>query len=143
MNVRTQLISFEGWEHIAYPDPVTKGDPWTIGVGHTGPEVCEGLVWGSQLIDEALTADLTRATMECVEAFDWFLGLNEPRQAVLIGMCFQMGLGGLKGFHRMLAAARDERWATVAEEMRQSHWAKQTPERARRLAAQMETGEWS
>ena len=27
--------NFEGLRLIAYPDPATNGDPWTIGYGHT------------------------------------------------------------------------------------------------------------
>ena len=30
------IINFEGISLIAYPDPATGGDPWTIGYGHTG-----------------------------------------------------------------------------------------------------------
>lgn len=40
-----ELIKF--WEKlmlVAYPDPATGGDPWTIGWGHTGPDVMPGQV---------------------------------------------------------------------------------------------------
>jgi GH24 family phage-related lysozyme (muramidase) len=40
----------------AYPDPLTHGAPWTIGEGHTGPEVHEGLVWMDAQIDAAKAA---------------------------------------------------------------------------------------
>lgn len=36
---------FEGMRLEAYPDPATGGAPWTIGIGHTGPEVKPGLLW--------------------------------------------------------------------------------------------------
>jgi lysozyme len=46
MNYSQGLINlwdkFEGNELEAYPDPKTGGDPWTVGRGHTGPEVHEG-----------------------------------------------------------------------------------------------------
>lgn len=35
------IAEFEGLELEAYPDPGTGGEPWTIGVGHTGG-VCKG-----------------------------------------------------------------------------------------------------
>ena len=78
-----------------------------------------------------------------------FETLNEPRQAVLIGMCFQMGIGsaapprGLLGFQHTLGLIRQGNFAEAAKGMRSSNWAHQTPKRAIRLAQQMESGEWS
>lgn len=143
MNLREQLIRFEGRSNTAYPDPLTKGEPFTIGVGHCGPEVVPGCVWTDAQVDAALDADIAAKTAQCESAFaPWFATLNEPRKAVIVGMCFQMGLRGLQQFTRTLAAVRDDRFADAANGMRSSLWAKQTPSRARRLAAQMETGEW-
>lgn len=143
MNLRDQLIGFEGWVNTAYPDPLTHAEPFTIGVGHTGPEVHQGLTWGDTLISDTLDADIATATQECKESFPWFDQLNEPRQAVLIGAVFQMGLSRLLKFVHMLADIRDQRWPNAAEELRSSVWATQTPKRTIRLAHQLETGEWS
>jgi lysozyme len=81
-------------------------------------------------------------TNDVKQQFPWFVGLNEPRQAVLISMCYQMGLGGLLGFKKALAAMQDERWAEAEREMRDSQWFKQTPARAGRMGRQVFTGEW-
>ena len=148
MNLRDQLVRLEGWEHEAYPDPLTNGDPWTIGVGHTGPEVCKGLVWTDEKIGATLAADIAIKSKQVQDALPWFDQLNEPRQAVLIGMCFQMGIGsaetgkGLLGFVRTLAAVRDAHYALAADGLRSSRWAKQTPRRANLMARQIETGAW-
>lgn len=60
------LKSFEGLELTAYPDPATNGDPWTIGYGHTGPDVLQGLT-----ITEAEAADFLSEDVhkfeQCVE----------------------------------------------------------------------------
>lgn len=37
------IKDFEGLELTAYPDPGTGADPWTVGYGHTGPEVRKGV----------------------------------------------------------------------------------------------------
>lgn len=37
------IKGFEGLRLDAYPDPVSGGDPWTIGYGDTGPDVVPGL----------------------------------------------------------------------------------------------------
>ena len=143
MNLREQLIEFEGWEHEAYPDPISgDGRPFTIGAGHTGPEVHDGLKWTDEQISAALDADIAEATAQAKAHFPWFDGLNEPRQAVLIGMIFQLGIGGTLKFVHTLDDIRDERWPNAAEGIRNSKWAKQTKMRARLLAAQLESGAW-
>lgn len=141
--VRSMLISEEGWRNKAYPDPLTGGAPWTIGVGHTGPEVHEGLYWSDDKISETLDADIAKATVECQNRFaPWFQHLNEARQAVLIGMVFQMGIGRVLGFRQALAAMKAGDFSMAASEMLDSYWAKQTPARAHRMARQMMAGEW-
>lgn len=142
MDLRAQLIDFEGWCNEAYPDPLTGGDPWTIGVGCAKPGIHKGLIWSDDQINAQLDADIAEKTRQCKESLPWFDGLNEPRKAVVVGMCFQLGLNGMLGFKRTLASMRDERWADAANGMMNSKWAKQTPKRVRRLAMQCETGEW-
>lgn len=61
------IMRFEGCERLrpdglmeAYPDPGTGGHPWTIGWGHTGPEVKPGLAWTQAQCDAQLEADLVK-----------------------------------------------------------------------------------
>ena len=143
MNLRQQLIDFEGYEHDAYPDPISAdGKPFTIGVGHTGPEVHDGLRWTDAQIDSALDVDMAEAIEAAARTFPWFHTLNEPRQAVLVGMIFQMGLAGTLKFVNTLEDMSEGRWLDAANGIRSSKWAKQTKMRARLLAAQLESGEW-
>jgi lysozyme len=131
----------EGTEHAAYPDAITRGAPWTIGCGHTGPEVHPGLVWSDAQIDAALDADIAHATDGCRAHLNpWFDDLDEVRQAVLIGMAFQMGIHGLLKFVHFLDAMRNQQWQAAASAMLDSLWAKQTPNRAARAARAIETG---
>lgn len=52
---------FENCKLKAYPDPGSKnGEPWTIGWGHTGPEVKPGLVWVQDQADAAFRQDVRR-----------------------------------------------------------------------------------
>ncbi|HDX8614935.1 lysozyme [Aeromonas veronii] len=52
---------FESCKLQAYPDPGSKnGEPWTIGRGHTGPEVKPGLVWTQAQADAAFLVDIAR-----------------------------------------------------------------------------------
>jgi len=144
MNLRQQLIDFEGYEHDAYPDPISAdGKPFTIGVGHTGPEVHDGLRWTDAQIDSALDVDMAEAIEAAARTFPWFHTLNEPRQAVLVGMIFQMGLAGTLKFVNTLEDMSEGRWLDAANGIRSSKWAKQTKMRARLLAAQLESGSWA
>lgn len=66
--------------------------------------------------------------------------LNDARAAVIVSMCYQIGIHGVLGFKRMWAAIDGNDWHRAAIEMLDSKWAKQTPERAKRHAKMMEDG---
>lgn len=139
MDLKTQLREFEGVVPHAYQDHLGF---WTIGVGRLIDKRKGGGLTDDE-IDYLLDNDIRRKTAEVYAALPWVKSMNEPRQAVVIGMAFQMGLKGLLGFTGTLASMRDERYSDAAEGMRRSKWAQQTPQRVRRLAHQMETGEWA
>ena len=67
---------------------------------------------------------------------------NEPRQAVLISMSYQMGADGLSKFTNTLKSVADARWHDAQSGMLASKWARQTPNRANRHALQMLNGNW-
>jgi lysozyme len=52
-------------------------------------------------------------------------------------MCFQMGKKGVVKFVKFHAALKRGDFNTAADEMLDSKWAKQTPDRAKRLAARV------
>ena len=52
------IKTFEGLRLEAYPDPGTKGAPWTIGYGHTGPDVMPGLRITEDKAVELLVKDI-------------------------------------------------------------------------------------
>lgn len=59
------LKYFESCHLEAYPDPGSAdGKPWTIGWGHTGPEVTKGLVITQVFADELLKKDLQKFEKE-------------------------------------------------------------------------------
>ena len=89
-----------------------------------------------------LDADIAKYTAQALKAFP-FLPEIQPaiRQEVVIEMVFQLGLHGVLGFHKMLAALMHDDYATAADEMLDSDWARvQTPARAKELAEIMRTG---
>lgn len=137
--LQDQLQREEGRSKTAYLDSLSV---WTIGIGHAGSDVYPGLVWTDAQIDDVFAKDVAEKTAQVVEALPWFGTLNEPRQAVLLQMAFQLGTVGLLKFARTLQAVHEGRWADASAGMLNSVWASQTPHRAARLAQQMQTGEW-
>jgi len=139
VDLKQQLIRDEGSVSHAYKDSLGY---WTIGVGRL-IDSRKGGGLSPDEIDFLLENDIKTKTREVLLALPWMEKLNDARQAVLIGMAFQMGIGGLLKFKRMLGSIEDGRYVEAAEEMVKSRWAMQTPKRAYRMAQQMETGEWT
>lgn len=53
---------YEGMRLEAYPDPGSaNGHPWTIGLGHTGPEVVPGLKWTAEKARSTFKVDIGSA----------------------------------------------------------------------------------
>lgn len=72
--------------------------------------------------------------------FDFWDKLNGARQAVLLDMCFNLGLPRLKGFKKMLAALGRSDYKTAAKEMLDSKWARDVKTRATELSKIMQKG---
>lgn len=146
-----QLKRHEGLRLAAYRDSLGI---LTIGYGHN----CESsplpgviLPGDSITLDEAekvFREDLIKSAAALHLALPWLRTLVPARQAVLINMVFNMGLGnqmagsGVMGFRRMLKAAKEGDYALASKEMLNSRWASQVGPRARELACQMESGLW-
>ena len=81
-----------------------------------------------------LKNDIDICIDELKKAFSWYDNLSDKRQRVMINMCFNLGLGKLKGFKKFLQAMDDQIWNIAAEEMLDSRWADQVGDRAVRLA---------
>lgn len=137
-HIAKQLKTDEGLRLHAYQDHLGW---WTIGYGRLIDERKGGGISEEEAL-HLLGNDIDHRLHDLTKALPWVRGLTEPRQGALLNMAFQMGLGGLLGFQQTLAATRDEQYAHAANLMRMSLWAKQTPKRARKMARQIETGEW-
>ena len=136
--LRDQLIRDEGEVAHAYQDSLGF---WTIGVGRLIDKRKGGGLSRAE-IAMLLDNDIKRVDVELSIALPWLPQLDDARRAVLLNMAFQMGPAGLLKFKRTLDLVRAGRWADAARAMLQSKWATQTPQRAKRLARQMDTGEW-
>ena len=132
-----QLKIDEGFRSKAYPDPLSGGDPWTIGYGCTGPGIQRGVVWTQEKAEAELLRRVQAFAAKLDQSLPWWRSLDPARGAVLLNMAYNMGVKGLLGFKNTLADIRVGRYSAAADKMLASKWAKQVGARALRLADQM------
>ncbi|MBL4798301.1 MAG: glycoside hydrolase family protein [Oleispira sp.] len=123
MNLVDSVIGHEGFRSRPYQDHLGN---WTFGHGLTwiSPDESRRIVSERLLNNEGQLLDEKPWLAICPGAFF----------DVVIEMSFQMGVSGVLNFERMFEAAADEDHAKAADEMTNSLWARQTPERAKELS---------
>ena len=75
-----------------------------------------------------------------LKRMDFWKTLSANRQAVLINMTFCLGIHGIKKFKNMIAALRIGDYSEAAAQILDSKFARQTGQRANRLAVSMAAG---
>lgn len=102
--------------------------------------------WSSPLsdsqVDQLFAQDLQEAQDGLFQALPWAQGLDEVRQAVLVDLCFNMGLPTLLQFHHTLGFIQEGNWQAAANGLATSLWARQVPIRAKEDEAMILSGEW-
>lgn len=138
-DITKQLRQDEGVKRTVYQDHLGY---WTIGVGRLVDPSKPGAGLRDNEIDLMLRNDIMDRINQLSTRLPWFVKLDDVRQGVLINMAFQLGVDGLLGFVTTLDLISKGKYAEAANQMLKSKWAKQTPERAARMAKQMITGKW-
>jgi lysozyme len=141
MTLEDQLILHEGLRLVVYDD--ATGEPLKPGkilIGYPTIGVGRNLITNGLTKYEAyslLDHDIMTAQIELKNFLPFFYGLSEIRQRVLIDMCFNLGLAGLKKFTATLAAIKGGDYVTASTQMMKSKWAGQVGIRAKRLSFMM------
>lgn len=138
-----QLVRDEGavvrsGKHVVYQDHLGY---WTLGYGRLVDRVRGGGI-SEEEASYLLNNDIQSRIKALSARLPFFSDLDEARQGVLVNMSFQLGVAGLLQFRRTLGRVAAGEYATAASQMMKSKWARQTPNRARRLSEQMRTGQW-
>ncbi len=114
----------------------------TGGIGHLITEWDEEIYSGpvgtaipTEQVNDWFAKDIETTIKDCNLLFSQFNNLPDDIQHVLANMCFQLGRPRLSKFKNMIAAVEDLDWHRMADEMENSRWFKQTPNRAKRLIA--------
>lgn len=133
LNLRKQLERHEGRVAHAYQDHLGF---LTIGIGRL-IDARRGGGLSNDEIDNLFTNDLNRTKHQLRRNLPWFDDAPDNVKQALCNMAFQLGVRGLLGFRRMLAAVAARDYETAHREALDSKWAEQTPERAREVAAML------
>lgn len=84
------IMKFEGCKLEAYKCPAGI---WTIGYGHTGPDVHEGLIISQAMAERILLQDLAKF---CKSVFDMVkVDVTDNQFSALVALCFNIGAGNL------------------------------------------------
>ena len=121
-------------DHLGYP---------TFGIGHlvTGHDKEHGWSVGTDVdedrVREVFEQDVQTVLSDCEKLYDDFYDLAEEAQLIIANMMFNMGLTRLSKFKGMKRGVDSRNWQAAADEMVDSKWYLQVPNRADRLVVRM------
>ncbi len=102
----------------------------TIGYGFA----IKDLVMEEDIAEIILERKLKSLIDRVHKKFPFIQNIPEPAQEVVYEMCYQLGLSGFSKFKRTISYLQLGDYSMCSREMLDSRWAKQTPNRARRLS---------
>ena len=138
--LRKELEVDEGVKYEIYNDHL--GYP-TFGIGHlvrdSDPEA--GAALGTPISEdrviEAFNEDVETVLGDCSILYDDFDELPEEAQLIIANMMFNLGRPRLSKFKGMKSGVDSRDWNKAADEMIDSAWYRQVPNRAGRLVKRM------
>ena len=136
MTLVDQLIRHEGLMLKPYRDSMGI---LTIGVGRNLDDV--GITRDEAIM--MLNHDIDTARADLARVFPWTQNLDPVRLDALTNMVFNLGIGRLRGFARMLLALQAGDWNEAAQQALDSKWAVQVGNRSKELAQQFITGKYA
>lgn len=157
MNIFQMLSVDEGLRLDVYKD--TEGY-WTVGIGHLltkNPSKAIAIQELDRLVGRSTNGVITKDEAELIFKKDVdkailgiksnstlaqiYAGLDDVRRDALVNMTFQLGVAGVAGFRKGMAAISAKDWKRAEVELKDSRWFKsQTPARAGRVIGVMCTG---
>jgi len=139
--LKERIKQHEGFRRTVYLDSLGKR---TVGYGHLCVEDHweDGKEYDKEYLDKIFDQDFQNAFDQCQNfCNEHDLDITETATEVLIEMIFQLGIGNVGKFRRMIAALKDKDYEVASLEMLDSKWAEQTPARAEELSLIMKDAE--
>ena len=126
-----QIKQSEGFRPTVYQ--CTEGYD-TIGYGFA----IKDLVIGQDICDIILERKIAELKLRIKQKLPFYDDMPEKAQDVIVEMCYQMGIHGFSNFKKTIDHLMRKDYKTASVEMLDSRWAKQTPNRAKKLSNQMQ-----
>ncbi len=115
------IREFEGCHLNAYPDPLTKGPPITIGWGSTkdfdGTLFKIGRVITQKYADTLLEFDLKNRFLPSLQRIPYWNEMNENQQGSLLSFAYNLGAGfyGSSNFNTITRVLKNREWSKVPD----------------------------
>jgi GH24 family phage-related lysozyme (muramidase) len=117
------IKEFEGCHLSAYPDPLSGGEPWTIGYGTTrysnGTPVQRGDKINVIEADMLLRLEIDRITDKLRTTIPHWNVMDDNQRSALVSFAYNLGAGfyGSAGFETISRCLRERNWADVPAAM--------------------------
>ena len=102
----------------------------TIGYGFA----IKDLIMDEDIAERILIRKLDRLSERIDKKFPFVKDLPIHVRDVVVEMCYQLGVSGFSKFKQTIALLRLGNFKDAADEMLDSRWSRQTPNRAKKLA---------
>tara|TARA_Y100001938_G_scaffold149273_1_gene235549 strand:- start:1667 stop:2110 length:444 start_codon:yes stop_codon:yes gene_type:complete len=122
-----RIKKHEGFVEHVYNDSL--GIP-TIGYGFA----IKDLILDEDIAEEILVRKIQELGKRVMNKFSFYDDLPQEAKEVLMEMSYQLGVTGVSKFKKALAGMENGDWDKAADEMLDSLWARQTPNRAKDLS---------
>ena len=134
-SVKNSIKKHEGFRNKVYKDTLGKR---TIGYGHLCVEDWweDDKEYPEAQLDRIFDKDFEKAKDGASKLYEG-CEISNTAKGVIIEMVFQLGETGVSKFKNMIKALKIPDYQTAAIEMLDSKWAKQTPNRAQNMSAEM------
>ena len=127
MSLIDSIKQHEGYVGVVYKDSLGID---TIGYGFA----IKDLELDADVCDIILERKLKALNDMIMIKFNWYKYMPQEIKDIVTEMCYQLGVGGFSKFKKTIAYLQNKQFKDASEEMLDSLWAKQTPNRAKELS---------
>jgi lysozyme len=127
MSLIESIKKHEGYVGVVYKDSLGID---TIGYGFA----IKDLELDEDICNEILVRKIKNLESMIKVKFSWFKYMPPEIKDVVMEMCYQLGVGGFSKFKKTIAYLQNKQFHDASQEMLDSLWAKQTPNRAKELS---------
>jgi lysozyme len=121
---------------------LTIGYGWNIDANPTFEGKPIPRIITKEFAEKLLIYSISIAEQGLLKNLPWTINLDPARRDALLNMSFQIGIDGLLKFKTSLPLIKEGKYQNAAVNLLKSLWAKQTPERAKRVTNQIASGKY-